>query len=468
MAKEFHLKSGALYLVAESAAGIYNSTQLSVLAKLCDDKAIVAKLTEDQRIGLVVPENELAEVSKTLMEAGIGLRHYQDGLHQPTSCIGALCSFHNQDALGSAVKLSEALAKIELTNPLKIGINGCPKNCVPTHTLDVSIIGDEKGYKLYIGGRNRQLPDLASFVAEDIPADALVAELLKIIEFYKQNATEGESLGELIERLGLSPFQELLKPYSQESLASVFDSPIADEENISAELSEIAPSVDEIKVPEQESDIPPPVEELVTEPTQTEATADELIGEMPQAEALVEDAASDAPQALALDEEVVAEEPQAAEVLVEAAAVESPQAEALVEDEDVVTEQPPAEVDVAPSQDLASATEESSAQSTENLDEFIVDEEVVETLPSPAHIDSSLSSVGTAADTWEFKSFRLDGKMGALLNFSNGASILLKMDEHAPSGDKSWTLGSQTFHIHWTPHTMTVECAELTLNLPRH
>ncbi len=236
MAKEFRLKNGALFLAVESAGGIYNASQLECLAKVCEEKALVAKLTEDQRISIVVQESELAHVAKTLNEAGMGLRHYQDGIHQASSCIGGLCTFSCQDALATSVKLSETLAKIETLTPLKIGINGCPRSCVPTHTLDISLIGDEGGYQFYLGGRNRQLPELGTFMAEDVPKDRVPSYVLKLIEFYKENAADTETLGELMERIGLSPFVKILEPYSQNAFGEILGDPMVSESNENEKL----------------------------------------------------------------------------------------------------------------------------------------------------------------------------------------------------------------------------------------
>src|SRR5690606_16859047 len=122
------------------------------------------------------------------------IRHYQWGLHQPVSCIGALCPHHVQDSLSSAMELTDALAGIELTTPLKIGFNGCARACVPTHTLDISVIADGSGYRVNLGGKNSQIPEMAMFMAEGVPADKIVGLLTKVIDVYREYAQDDESL----------------------------------------------------------------------------------------------------------------------------------------------------------------------------------------------------------------------------------------------------------------------------------
>ena len=146
MGKEFKLKNGSILVATEAPGGLYNSAQLKKIAEICESDVAVAKATEDHRLALLVKSEEISSVAEEVKSVGLGIRHYQDGLHQPTSCIGALCSDHEQDALGAAIEMTEAFNEMTLDNPLKIGINGCYK-CCACHTLDISIIGETGGYR---------------------------------------------------------------------------------------------------------------------------------------------------------------------------------------------------------------------------------------------------------------------------------------------------------------------------------
>ena len=148
----------------------------------------MVKATEDQRLALIVDPEKANSVATELKSMGLGVRHYQDGLHQPVSCIGEMCEYHEQDALGSALDISAALDGIKLTSPLKIGINGCAKCCVPCHTLDVSVVGDSTGYRVSLGGKNSQLPEIASFLAESVPPTEIPRLITAIVEIYRDKA----------------------------------------------------------------------------------------------------------------------------------------------------------------------------------------------------------------------------------------------------------------------------------------
>lgn len=246
MAKAFTLRNGLILLSTEAPGGIYNSAQLKKVSALCDENTAIVKATEDQRLALFVKPENAEKVAKELKAVGLGVRNYQDGLHQPVNCVGNLCPDNLQDALSTSMELQKELTTLQLSSSLRIGINGCFRACVPTHTLDVSLIGDTNGYRISLGGKNSQLPEMACFMAENVPAAEIPRLIKKIILIYQEQMTEDESLQDVMDRVGSSDFIKALHPYSQDAAGaddpfggfsedtSVEDSPLegaADAEN---------------------------------------------------------------------------------------------------------------------------------------------------------------------------------------------------------------------------------------------
>jgi Nitrite and sulphite reductase 4Fe-4S domain len=217
MSNAFKLSNGNVLLSTEAPGGIYNASQLKKIAALCDRESIIVKATEDHRLALFVAPEKASEITAELQSIGLGVRPYQEGLHQPVSCIGELCEDHEQDALGTALDITSELEAIALTSVLKIGINGCAKCCVPCHTLDISIVGDTNGYRISLGGKSSQLAEMASFMADSVPANETPRVVKTIVEIFKQKSQPGESLQELIEREGGAAFVAALAPWSQDA-----------------------------------------------------------------------------------------------------------------------------------------------------------------------------------------------------------------------------------------------------------
>ena len=255
MGKSFKLRNGLLLLSTEAPGGVYNASQLRKIAALCEGDSAIAKATEDQRLAIFAPTERAAVVAKELRSVGLGVRHYQDGLHQPVNCIGELCGEHQQDAMGTSMDLARALGGITLTAaPLKIGINGCGRCCVPTHTLDISVVGETQGYRVSLGGRNAQLPELATYMAEGIPAAELPDLLTKIVTLYKMLAQAGENLQALIERVGSKPFIEALAPYSQDGFGAEVSSSGGDLDPLPDLSESFGNSVDSVDAAVETSD----------------------------------------------------------------------------------------------------------------------------------------------------------------------------------------------------------------------
>jgi hypothetical protein len=217
MGKPFNLKNGSVALSAEVPGGLYNSAHLKKLAALSEQHSVIMKATEDQRMALFVAPDQVESIAKELASGGLTVRDYQDGIHQPVSCIGALCAESKQDALKSSLDLTEALAGLEASCALKIGINGCAACCVPCHTLDIAITGSGDGYRISLGGKQAIFPELATFAAEGVPADELVGKVRAVVETWQQVGQPGERMSHVVERVGLAPFMKALAPYSQDA-----------------------------------------------------------------------------------------------------------------------------------------------------------------------------------------------------------------------------------------------------------
>ena len=214
MGTPFKLKNGSVALSVEVPGGLYNSAHLKKLAALSEQHSMIIKATEDQRLALFVVPELVDTIAKELASGGLAVRDYQDGVHQPVACLGALCPESKQDALKASLDITEALAGMEGPAPLKVGINGCAACCVPCHTLDIAIVGSEDGYRISLGGKQMVVPELASFAGEAIPADELVDKVKAVVDVWKENAQPGERMQAVIERAGMAPFIKALAPYS--------------------------------------------------------------------------------------------------------------------------------------------------------------------------------------------------------------------------------------------------------------
>ena len=139
------------------------------------------------------------------------------------SCKGTTCQFGLIDTFSLAEKIHQrfyvGMHDVVLPAKFKIGVGGCPNNCIKPELNDIGVRGnrivvDGKGvncYVMYIGGhwgrqtgKGRLLDK--TFATEDEVLDMIA----KIIDYYMENGQKGERFAKTIERIGFEEVQKAL------------------------------------------------------------------------------------------------------------------------------------------------------------------------------------------------------------------------------------------------------------------
>lgn len=140
------------------------------------------------------------------------------------SCKGTTCVFGLIDTYGLASKIHERfyLGKHgeELPKKFKIGVGGCPNNCVKPNLNDMGIRGavvpkevnpSGRGYLVYLGGHWGKTGGAGTELSKLCYTEDEVLDLIeKVINFYKANGQPGERLFKVIERLGIEEVEKAL------------------------------------------------------------------------------------------------------------------------------------------------------------------------------------------------------------------------------------------------------------------
>ncbi|MCA2959303.1 MAG: hypothetical protein IOD12_03565 [Silvanigrellales bacterium] len=208
---QFELKNGQVFVLVEAAGGIYSADALATICKLAETHSAFLKVTEDQRIGFMIPSDAQDEIGAALQAEGLLLRPYQRaGVPAPKACLGELCPHSEQDALADAIDLQAELSgRYDATRPfVSLGINGCFRACVGSAIDDFHIVGDESGYKVSLGGKAREIPALGQFVTDNVPREKLTEVVTALLDVFYEHVASDERLVDVIERMGLSAFTQ--------------------------------------------------------------------------------------------------------------------------------------------------------------------------------------------------------------------------------------------------------------------
>jgi NAD(P)H-nitrite reductase large subunit len=127
------------------------------------------------------------------------------------ACPGTtFCRLGKQDALGIGMALDKKYHSMMLPGKFKMAVSGCHLSCSESWVRDIGLIGQKEGWQVVIGGNVGAEPRIAQELVKELDDAQVLETVEKILQCYMDNAKKGERLGKMIDRLGLTPFQDTL------------------------------------------------------------------------------------------------------------------------------------------------------------------------------------------------------------------------------------------------------------------
>ena len=84
------------------------------------------------------------------MESGYA---YAKAVRTVKTCVGErFCRYGTQDSVGLGVELEALLGGLSTPAKVKLGVDGCPRNCAESAVKDVGVTGVTGGWEIYVGG----------------------------------------------------------------------------------------------------------------------------------------------------------------------------------------------------------------------------------------------------------------------------------------------------------------------------
>jgi NAD(P)H-nitrite reductase large subunit len=191
--------------------GVVTPDLLRKLADIAEKYEVQAmKITGATRIALVgVKEGDIDAIWAELgMDKGaaVGLC-----VRSVRACPGTTyCSLGKQDALGMGMKLDVLYHALQLPGKFKMAVSGCRINCAESSVRDLGLIGEADGWRVVVGGNVGVSPRLADEIARGLDDEKALDCTKKVISFYRENASRGERIGKMIDRLGLDTLKAAL------------------------------------------------------------------------------------------------------------------------------------------------------------------------------------------------------------------------------------------------------------------
>ena len=136
------------------------------------------------------------------------------------SCKGTLCP----RGLIDTFALSEAIHRrfyvgwhgVALPGKFKIGVGGCPNNCIKPDLNDIGIAGavlpgGARGYRITLGGHWGRTGAAGREVPGVLPdEESVLAFIERVLDFYRANGQPGERFFKTLDRIGFERALELI------------------------------------------------------------------------------------------------------------------------------------------------------------------------------------------------------------------------------------------------------------------
>ena len=159
-----------------------------------------------------IPRTSIEAFEATLEAVGLSVGGTGPRVRPVVSCKGTVCP----RGLIDTFALSERIHKtfyvgwhgVTLPGKFKIGVGGCPNNCIKPNLNDIGIVGavlpgGGRGYRITLGGHWGRTGAAGREVPTVLPdEDSVLSYIERVLEFYRANGQPGERFFKTLERIG--------------------------------------------------------------------------------------------------------------------------------------------------------------------------------------------------------------------------------------------------------------------------
>ena len=167
---------------------------------------------------LGVPAASVDSFEAAISEAGMSIGGTGPRVRPITACKGTVCPRGLIDTFAISQKIHERFYLgwhgITLPGKFKIGVGGCPNNCIKPNLNDLGVTGvvlpdGKRGYRITLGGHWGRIGgagiEVPGILEDD---DSVLSFIERTLAFYRDNGQSGERFYKTLERIG---FEAALK-----------------------------------------------------------------------------------------------------------------------------------------------------------------------------------------------------------------------------------------------------------------
>ncbi|MBE9528072.1 MAG: NAD(P)/FAD-dependent oxidoreductase [Proteobacteria bacterium] len=200
---------GRFSVVPQVIGGVITPDELKRIANAAVKYDVdMVKITGGTRIGLYGIER--SDLAKVWGEIGMRSGHaYAKSVRTVKSCVGErFCRYGTQDSVGLGVELETMLGGLATPAKVKLGVDGCPRNCAESAVKDIGITGVAGSWEIYVGGG----AGIELTAGERLATAESKSEVIEIVgaflQKYREEAEYGERTAKWVRRVGVELLRE--------------------------------------------------------------------------------------------------------------------------------------------------------------------------------------------------------------------------------------------------------------------
>lgn len=124
-------------------------------------------------------------------------------------CSSNFCRRSKYPIIGLGIKISKKFQGMELPGKLKIAVAGCKNACISAYTKDIGVLSNTEGELfIVIGGKGGLRPRPHDLLVENINEKEVITYINRLLNYYKDNALEGERFVNFIDRTTINKIRK--------------------------------------------------------------------------------------------------------------------------------------------------------------------------------------------------------------------------------------------------------------------
>lgn len=204
-------KDDSFSVVPRIYGGVITPDELRLIAGVADKYEVpMVKITGGQRIDLLgIKREQLQSVWSDLnMPSG---HAYTKAVRTCKTCVGDLfCRYGVQNSVALGIEMEKTFQGIPGPGKIKMGVSGCPRNCVESRIKDIGIVGIQTGWEVYIGGNGGVKTRIADLLAVVKTREDVIDLTGIFLQYYRENARWTERTSNFVERVGIEHIRAVL------------------------------------------------------------------------------------------------------------------------------------------------------------------------------------------------------------------------------------------------------------------